>query len=208
LKKHYETNKIPGVLSALYDTELFGHWWFEGPQFLKKLWRKFSQNPEVSLATSGHVLELSPPTERISIPEGSWGEGGHHYIWLNKDTVWTWEKIYEAEKKYLELVQAVSADEHLQRVLTQLGRELLLLESSDWQFLISTFAARDYAEMRFAEHWEKFNRLSEMAENIKSGNKLNDGDRNYLKDCEESDKLFADFSVQSFWPVEYQTGTK
>ncbi len=203
LKSFYETNKTPGVLSALYDTELFGHWWFEGPQFLKKLWRKLSTSTEVSLATAGQALELSPPTERISIPEGSWGEGGHHYIWLNQDTVWTWEKIYAGEKKYLELVQRKSENLEWHRALTQLGRELLLLQSSDWQFLISTFAARDYAEMRFAEHWEKFNRLAEMAEGILNGKKLDEGDKNYLKDCEESDKLFSDFSMQSFWPVEH-----
>ncbi len=208
LKQHHEANKTPGVLSALYDTELFGHWWFEGPQFLKKLWRKFSQNPEVSLTTAGQALEQSPPTERISIPEGSWGEGGHHYIWLNKDTVWTWEKIYQAEKKYLEMLQAASPDDNFHRILTQLGRELLLLESSDWQFLISTFSARDYAEMRFAEHWEKFNRLAEMAQSLRTGNKLSEGEKNYLKDCEESDKLFSDFSLKSFWPLEHPAGVK
>jgi len=208
LKSFYEANKTPGVLSALYDTELFGHWWFEGPQFLKKLWKKFSNSTEVTLAPAGQALELSPPTERISIPEGSWGEGGHHYIWLNKDTVWTWEKIYAAEKKYLELLEPGTQSPDLQRVLTQLGRELLLLQSSDWQFLISTFSARDYAEMRFAEHGEKFNRLAEIAENISGGKPPSDADKNYLKDCEESDKLFSDFSLKSFYPLEYSIGTK
>ncbi|MCI0330282.1 MAG: DUF1957 domain-containing protein [candidate division Zixibacteria bacterium] len=206
LKSFHEANKTSGVLSALYDTELFGHWWFEGPQFLKKLWRKFSQSSEVSLATAGQALELAPPVERISLPEGSWGEGGHHYIWLNEDTVWTWEKIYEAEKRYLELLKSAAPNPDLNRILTQLGRELLLLESSDWQFLISTFSARDYAEMRFAEHWEKFNRLAGMADKISTGGKLEEGEKNYLKDCEESDRLFTDFSVKSFWPLEYSVG--
>lgn len=208
LTNFHKRHNAPGVLSALYDTELFGHWWFEGPQFLKMVWRKFSRSEAVGLATAGQAFELCPPTECISIPEGSWGEGGHHYIWLNKETVWTWEKIYEAEKKYVELLQASAPNSDLPRVLAQLGRELLLLESSDWQFLISTFAARDYAEMRFAEHWEKFNRLVEMAQNIMSGRKLDDGEKNYLKDCEESDKLFPDFSLKSFWPLEYPAGTK
>ncbi|HLG94499.1 MAG TPA: 1,4-alpha-glucan branching protein domain-containing protein, partial [candidate division Zixibacteria bacterium] len=76
------------------------------------------------------------------------------------------------------------------------------------QFLISTFSARDYAEMRFAEHWEKFNRLAKMTERILNGNKLSEAEKHYLKDCEESDQLFADFSVKSFWPMEFPAGRK
>ncbi len=208
LRQFEEKNKTPGVLSALYDTELFGHWWFEGPQFLKALCKKFAQNQNVSLMTAGKALENFPPAERISLPEGSWGEGGHHYIWLNKDTVWTWEKIYQAENKYLELVKRESGNPDYPRVLTQLGRELLLLQSSDWQFLISTFSARDYAEMRFAEHWEKFNRLTQMAEDALKGTPISGENKNYLKDCEESDSLFDDFSVKSFHPLEFPTPPK
>jgi 1,4-alpha-glucan branching enzyme len=37
-------------------------------------------------------------------------------------------------------------------VLAQAARELLLAQSSDWQFIISTGAAADYAERRFQEH--------------------------------------------------------
>ena len=51
----------------------------------------------------------------------------------------------------------------LQRVLAQATRELLLLQSSDWQFLITTGTARDYAERRVAEHYAEFKRLCEMA---------------------------------------------
>jgi len=208
LKNFSEKNKTPGILSALYDTELFGHWWFEGPQFLKAIWKKLSQNQQVSLMTAGEALEKFPPTGRISLPEGSWGEGGHHYIWLNKETAWTWEKIYPAEKKYLELVKQPSTNPELLRVLTQLGRELLLLESSDWQFLISTFAASDYAKMRFDEHLEKFNRLGKMAEEVLNGKSLPESDWSYLSDCEESDSLFPDFSPKSFYPLKFPAKTK
>ena len=49
------------------------------------------------------------------------------------------------------------------RAVAQASRELLLLQASDWQFLITTWAARDYAERRVAEHYAEFKRLAELA---------------------------------------------
>ena len=86
LKEHFEkTNKI-GVLTAPYDTELFGHWWFEGPRFLKKVFEKLNNSEFVKPATASEAIEKLNPSTVVSLPEGSWGEGGYHYIWLNKDT--------------------------------------------------------------------------------------------------------------------------
>ncbi|CUS85209.1 protein of unknown function (DUF1957), partial [Candidatus Kryptonium thompsonii] len=139
LKEHFEkTNKI-GVLTAPYDTELFGHWWFEGPRFLKKVFEKLNNSEFVKPATASEAIEKLNPSTVVSLPEGSWGEGGYHYIWLNKDTEWTWRHIYSNEFKMKELAQKFynSKDERLIFMLKQLARELLLLQASDWQFLIN-----------------------------------------------------------------------
>jgi 1,4-alpha-glucan branching enzyme len=37
----------------------------------------------------------------VSLPEGSWGEGGFHWIWLNDKTSWIWSRIYELEREIL-----------------------------------------------------------------------------------------------------------
>jgi 1,4-alpha-glucan branching enzyme len=75
--------------------------------------------------------------------------------------------------------------------LAQLGRELLLLESSDWPFLVTTGQARQYAELRFTQHLERFEAL---AGQIEAGTV----DRGMLADMEERDKLFGDIDVRDF----------
>ncbi|MCP4704250.1 MAG: DUF1957 domain-containing protein, partial [candidate division Zixibacteria bacterium] len=95
---HKESGRA-GVLMAPYDAELFGHWWFEGPHFLKEVIKNICENENIENTFLSEHLNRVKPTEIISIPEGSWGEGGHHYIWLNKDNDWTWKHIYKAEDK-------------------------------------------------------------------------------------------------------------
>jgi len=80
-----------------------------------------------------------------------------------------------------------------------LARELLLLQSSDWQFLISTWHARDYAEQRFSEHAEKFQRLVSMAQKS-TKESLTQEEINYLVDCEKSDSIFPDLDLTWFIP--------
>ena len=93
LAEHKKKTGVPGVLTAPYDAELFGHWWFEGCRFIKKLYQKFNHTTLVSPATAAEAFDAYPPSLSISIPEGSWGEDGFHYIWLNQHTEWTWRDI-------------------------------------------------------------------------------------------------------------------
>ena len=77
---------------------------------------------------------------------------------------WTWRHVYAAEEAMEEMARlwAEDPDPSLQDLLKQCGRSLFLLESSDWQFLISTFSARDYAELRLTMHNDDFRRLAAM----------------------------------------------
>ena len=59
-----------------------------------------------------------------------------------------------------EAVELPAADE----ALAQAARELLLLQSSDWQFIISTGAVADYAIRRFNGHADAFDRLYDAIE--------------------------------------------
>ena len=185
---------VPPFLAAPFDTELFGHWWFEGPRWIEMVLRSIHSKGEVELCTAGEYLKKYPPDEAISMPEGSWGQGGFHWIWLNDDTKWTWNHLYKDELRMKKLVSRLSDlnSSDFNRVMKQLGRELLLAQSSDWQFLISTFSAKDYAEARFAEHQARFDRIAEMAEKIVNGEELRREDWSYLSAVEESDSLFAD----------------
>ncbi len=186
-----------GCLVAMYDTELFGHWWFEGPEFLYEVGRRIHHDPDLDSVSGGDMLDIEPPRHSIHLPEGSWGEGGYHYIWLNDGNVWTWEKLYPAERKMVQMARSYATGP-AKEIVEQCARELLLAEASDWQFLISTFAARDYAEIRFDDHIERFFKLAEIAERAHFGTPPSAADREFLEDCQRKDAPFPEIDL-SMW---------
>ena len=180
------------LVCSPYDAELFGHWWFEGPQWLEQIVREMARNG-VRPMTLGEALEVVPAQGPVQLPEGSWGEGGDHRVWLNRDTEWTWDRVYSAEREWVEHLQhGDGGNAELRRVLSQASRELMLLQASDWQFLITTGAARDYAERRVAEHYAEFKRLSEMAHTLRQGQPLSADAVEMLRRLEREDFVFPD----------------
>jgi len=188
-----------GLITAPFDTELFGHWWFEGPQWLNKVLRKLPEKG-VTPTSCGKYLETNPPQETISLIEGSWGKGGFHYIWLNDWTEWTWREIYSREEQFRQIVDTYSEkrDAFIQRLLKQMARELLLLEASDWQFLISTWSARDYAEDRVNIHIQRFDELNTILNNCISDKKIPDYAQERLNLLENEDSIFFDIQIQNW----------
>jgi 1,4-alpha-glucan branching enzyme len=182
----------PGLVCSPYDAELFGHWWFEGPMWLEQIGRAMAKNG-VKPMTLSEAITAVPPQGPLQLPEGSWGEGGDHRVWLNHNTEWTWDRVYSAEREWVQQLRAGDGGHpELKRVLAQASRELLLLQASDWQFLITTGSARDYAERRVAEHYADFNRLSEMAHSIRGGNALSTETEEILHRLEREDFVFPD----------------
>jgi 1,4-alpha-glucan branching enzyme len=196
---HSRTGK-QGLLVAPYDAELFGHWWHEGVLWLGEVVRRIHADPEIGLTSCGAYLREHPPEVVLSLPEGSWGQGGFHYIWLNEETEWTWRHVYEAEDLMRRLIteSKSSRDDELKAVLRQAARELLLLEASDWAFLISTWAARDYAESRVVEHHASFKQLAEMATTLMKGQQLRPGQKNLLSALSHRDRLFPNLQLDWF----------
>jgi 1,4-alpha-glucan branching enzyme len=181
----------PAVVCSPYDAELFGHWWFEGPQWLEHVARGMHR-AGVAAATLGEALAGMSSPATVTLPEGSWGEGGDHRVWLNRETEWTWDRVYSAEAEWAEdLKRMRHVDGDIRRVFTQATRELMLLSASDWQFLITTHAARDYAERRVAEHYADFKRLSEMARSLAEGQTMNAEAADTLRRLEREDFVFA-----------------
>ena len=185
----------PPILSAPFDAELFGHWWFEGPVWLEAVARAFAHHAlPVSLTTVGAYLEKHPPEGFLDLPEGSWGKNGNHEVWLNPDTSWTWAQIYAAEER----VRSIASRDRWrdgglgERILRQLCRELLLLESSDWQFLITTEAARDYAEMRFLTHLDQLHALETVWNEFETTGGLGPDAHERLRSIEVRDNIFPD----------------
>jgi len=198
LERHVAEYGTPGVVASMYDTELFGHWWFEGPEFLYYAIRRLADDPEIERVTCGEYLERRPPSTVVSLPEGSWGEGGYHWIWLNEWTAWTWEKVYECEREMVALARELGDLPRVATLLRQAARELLLLESSDWQFSISTWTSRDYAEQRVHYHHGKFRAIADLARRVARGEEIEPDAWNELGEAEDRDRCFPDVDP-SWW---------
>ena len=183
----------PPILTAPFDAELFGHWWFEGPLWLEAVARTLHRYPVgIQLLSASNFLDRYPHNTPITLHEGSWGAEGTDQVWLNPDTAWTWTHIYPAEH----YVREVCTEGHWRRsslgtaIVQQLCRELLLLESSDWQFLITTGAARDYAELRFLTHNDQFLELKQIWQAYAADGHLNQHMQARLADISNRDSIF------------------
>jgi 1,4-alpha-glucan branching enzyme len=142
-----------GVITAPFDAELFGHWWFEGVDFLAHLYRTLSQNGVRPVTAWQHVATGGPERPTIQLTEGSWGKDGNFSMWLNDQTVWTWQRLWPLEDAYWAVApKALAGEPKARAVLAQATRSMLLAQASDWQFIISTGEAGDYATQRFDEH--------------------------------------------------------
>jgi 1,4-alpha-glucan branching enzyme len=148
----FEGQRRDGVIVAPFDTELFGHWWFEGPDFLQEVYRALRGRPEVVPSTGAGHLARHPSRAAIRMPAGSWGANGDFSMWIGDQTAWTWERLWALEERFWDVAPAALGSEETRPILAQAARELLLAQSSDWQFIISTGAAADYGERRFREH--------------------------------------------------------
>ena len=188
------------MLVAPYDAELFGHWWHEGPAWLGEVLRRLDADDDVDLTSCGEYLDRCPPDVAVALPEGSWGEGGFHSIWLNADTEWSWRLIYEIEDRLAELVKSIRSPLS-ERLLEQALREFMLLSASDWQFLISTGTARDYAEGRIRGHYEAARRLLQILGRENGGASLSVEDMDFLVGLEEGDRIFPDLKASWFAPL-------
>jgi 1,4-alpha-glucan branching enzyme len=164
INAYHDESGTFGIIAANFDTELFGHWWFEGVDWLEGVLRRLASSEIVQLTTASTFIKEHPPQRSLNLPEGSWGAGGTHFVWDNVDTHWIWPIVYEAEARMAEAISQNPAAKGATRYcLDQAARELLLLQSSDWPFLVTTGQAREYAVQRFLQHVERFNTLVDQA---------------------------------------------
>ncbi|HEX4019885.1 MAG TPA: 1,4-alpha-glucan branching protein domain-containing protein [Acidobacteriaceae bacterium] len=195
---------VPPILTAPFDAELFGHWWFEGPMWLEHVARVIARKDvPIALTTASEYLDKYPAAGYLALEEGSWGKNGTNEVWLNPDTRWTWRHIYPAEASVREAAASTQwrGNPLGTRILKQLCRELLLLESSDWQFLITTESARDYAEERFLEHLESFRSTEETWRSFLATGSISEDQDVALAAIEKQDSIFADIDPSLWAPL-------
>ncbi|MDY6795316.1 MAG: 1,4-alpha-glucan branching protein domain-containing protein [Actinomycetota bacterium] len=182
----------PAVIMAGYDTELLGHWWLEGPIWLREVCAIMADGMELPR----RVVEktVSGPRPTLSPQLTSWCLKGDFSTWINPRTSETWTRVHAAEERFLDLVNSnAPATAERKRALAQAARELLLAESSDWTFMITRGKAGNYARERLGNHLNRFHQLERMLE----GNHI---DMEYLANLEDSDNLFPDLDLD-YWRI-------
>ncbi|MEY2466825.1 MAG: 1,4-alpha-glucan branching enzyme [Verrucomicrobiota bacterium] len=185
-------DRPPLVLSP-YDAELFGHWWYEGPEFLDYFVRKAYYDQKVfSLLTPEEYLKKHPSNQIAKPSASSWGEEGYWRVWLNETNEWIYPHLNIAQERMTELARRFPNPTPLQeRALKQAGRELLLAQSSDWPFILRTGTSPGYARKRVKDHLLRFIALHEQLTSTSI-------DEKWLSQVESRDNLFPEINFR-YW---------
>jgi 1,4-alpha-glucan branching enzyme len=206
LRRHRQATGRHGVVVACFDAELFGHWWFEGPRFLRDVLLTLNADPEVQCATAAAFLADHEPDKIAWLPEGSWGDGGDHRVWANDRVNWMWQVEYRCEGILGRLTFHLPwrRRRDVRRLLEKAGRELLLLQASDWPFAISRGQAVDYGIKRFMQHVSRFECLTDLAEKLAADSaylgKLTEVERLEVRDADVHDVIFPKIDL-NWWNV-------
>lgn len=181
------------IIVAPYDAELFGHWWFEGPQWLDFLFRKIHYDQSIfKTITLSEYLDRHPRNQVITPSMSSWGYKGYAEVWLNGANDWIYRHLHQASERMIDLAnERPSASHDEKRALDQMARELLLAQSSDWAFILKTGTHTSYAVKRTLDHLERFTRLWSQVKN-------NSVDRGYLQNIELVDNIFSDIDYHVY----------
>jgi 1,4-alpha-glucan branching enzyme len=147
------------LVVAAYDTELFGHWWHEGPAWLEAVLRALP-DAGVRVTTLRGALEaghLGPP---VDLPASSWGSGKDWRSWDGEQVADLVATGADVQRDLLSIVDTFGPFPDM--AANQLVREALLTLSSDWAFMVTKDSAADYARRRAKVHSERFGELSEL----------------------------------------------
>ncbi len=193
---------FPSVIVSPYDAELFGHWWFEGPQWLYHVLRELSGCCDLALGTPGEYLADHPIQQKATPSASSWGRKGYHEHWVNPKTEWIWRPLHEAGARMRKTVErhAAHTPTNLEdRVLRQAGRELFLAQSSDWPFMITNGHSAEYGQRRICDHLNRFHDLLDGLDRQENDHQPIDQSR--LEALEHTDAIFPELDYRLFAPA-------
>lgn len=188
----------PGLVVAAYDTELFGHWWHEGPAFLAQVLRLLPA-AGVHLTTPARALEDGAVRGSVELPAGSWGAGKDFRVWAGEAVRPLVDEAFWVQRRLLDVVRAESAAGRVgsrRPDLDQLARQALLALASDWAFMVTREQAADYAWRRAAEHRQAFHRLADLV-TVNSGAAEQDAALVEAADQRRADGLFGGLDART-----------
>ena len=164
LKKQFmeleELMDRPPLIVCPYDAELFGHWWYEGIDWLENVIRQAGKEAAVNLVSPSDYLSEFRENQVISPSFSSWGNKGYSEVWLGKKNDWIYRHLHRMTERMSELANRFpNAEKVKKRALNQAAREVLLAQSSDWAFMMKMDTDAAYAVRRIKEHIYNFNRI-------------------------------------------------
>ena len=136
-----------GLLCCALDTELLGHWWYEGQDWLAAVLEEAPQ-AGLDLVTVSEGLERVEP-QRVPLTASTWGSGKDLATW---DSPRVRELALAARRAELRTVAAAARATEPRAALERAARELLAMQSSDWAFMVSRDLAGDYPQKRMEHH--------------------------------------------------------
>ncbi len=204
------------VIVSMYDAELFGHWWFEGPWWFEAAFRRMNENNLVKSAKSIDIAgkTLNKLNESVKKYGGndflfsadfieeinknnakkglfiaqpatsSWGGGGYSEVWLNGKNDIIQPFLSDLSVSLIDICKNGANRVKYPHVLNQAARELILAQSSDWPFMLTTGQAVSYAERRIKAHMVRAKRCILMAVGEEPF------DKNWFEDISGKDNLF------------------
>jgi len=185
--------KVRPLITAAFDAELFGHWWFEGPEWLNHLFRKGTGREKIlRFITPSEFIAESPATDTLEPSLSSWGQQGYSSTWIDTSNSWVYKHMHRAAKRMTEIAgKNLGARGLAKRALDQAARELLLAQASDWAFMMQKDKASEFATRKFTEHITNF---STLYHEITSG-RIN---RERLSFLELKNNIFSDIDFRIY----------
>lgn len=183
----------PPVIVSAYDAELFGHWWFEGPQFIEQVFRlTATAGDTIRALTLAEHASRHPPAAAAAPGASSWGQHGYNDYWLNASNHWIYPDLRRATARFAGALRVhAAAGSPRERALRQAGRSLLLAQASDWPFLMTRETSAMYAGTRLKDQLARVHYLCDAVER-------NDIDERRLRALEQMDNLFPRLDCRHF----------
>ncbi len=189
------------IVVCAFDATLFGHWWFEGIEFLNRVYRRAQDRTDFSFVTLEQYDKAAPDLRQGMPISSSWGEGGYFETWLSDSNTWLNHELSERGNKLTRMVQThqesregMSEDrqQHRERCLAQLTRDLVMAQASDWSFLLNNEGSAGFAKDSLSDYIDSFDQVWEICTTF--------GDISPLDDLEHRYPIFADLAWDTFQP--------
>jgi 1,4-alpha-glucan branching enzyme len=181
------------TITVAFDAELFGHWWYEGCGWLEKVLSGLSEQQNIRMTSGSRLIDLSRQFEAVTPESSSWGNKGYSETWINPRNDWMVRYVHHATDLFIKLAgdNRNANNKLLINALNIAARELMMLQASDWSFIMNNENAISYVKERFMRHYNRVMDIIDMVYNEKIEDE-------YLTEIELEDGEFAEVDYRWF----------